>query len=151
MIDRIEAMGFLVGDVLGVELLPPEARSWADKALEKMRELQKTKPKPGPIEKLRGAVGAKKSRARKAAEKSNEAAAALSGKLDTINADWTAALVIIWAESIKFDMPPPRSKIVEEKPVKQEETAEPEPQDDFDRWDEDLDAQQAKLDDATAA
>ena len=150
MIDRIEAMGFLIGDILGVELLPLEARSWADKALARMRELEKTKPKPGPIEKLRGAVGVKRSRARRAAEKSDVAAAELSGKLEAINADWTAALVVIWAEHIEFEMPPPRSKIVEEKPIEQEEPPEPEV-DDFDRWDEDLDAQQAKLDDATAA
>jgi hypothetical protein len=42
---------------------------------------------------------------------------------------------------------------VEEKPlIKPEEPPKPhDPQDDFDRWDADLDQQQAKLDDATAA
>eukprot|EP00966_Prymnesium_polylepis_P174513 4038201-Prymnesium_polylepis.1 len=109
-----------------------EARSWADKALARMRELEKKKPPPpGPIEKLRSQMTAKKAKARKAGEKGGQATAGLEKKLSDIDVEWAAALVAIWAEQIAFEMPPPRSKIVEEKPIEQEEPPEPEV-DDFD-------------------
>ena len=151
LLDRIEAIGFLLGDVLGVELLNTEARSWADKALARMRDLEKKKPPPpGPIEKLRSQMSAKKAKARKAAaEKGGQAAAGLEKKLADIDTEWTAALVEIWSEQIEFEMPPPRSKIVEEKPLPEPEP-EPEPLDDFDRWDDDLEQRQAAADDAVA-
>ena len=117
-----------------------------------MRELERTKPPPpGPIEKLRSQVSAKKAKARKAAEKNAGKAATLADKLGSLDIEWQEALVAIWKEPIEFTMPPPRSKIVEEKPPVVQNPPEPEPLDDFDRWDEHLEQRQAALDDAVAA
>ena len=103
-LDQEEALGYLVCDALGCELVPDEARSIGKKAT-----LAITCPSKGA--KLKGSASAKRAKARKAAEKSEEKRAALRPKLAGIDAERDAKRVELWGSVL--DVRLPRGQIVQ--------------------------------------
>ena len=108
-LDQEEALGYLVCDALGCELVPDEARSIGKKAT-----LAITCPRKGAKQadtKLKGSASAKRAKARRAAEKSEEKRAALRPKLAGIDAERDAKRVELWGSVL--DVRLPRGQIVQ--------------------------------------
>ena len=90
-IDKEEALGYLVCDALGTELMPKEARRIGkDATLAITRKKTGAKVVEG---QLKGAAAAKKAKARAAAKKHPERAEGLDKTLDALDAEGKAALV----------------------------------------------------------
>ena len=96
MIDKEEAVAFLVADAVGVELLPTEARNIGVD----MRTAITSKERPPGAkvkeDKIKGNAAAKKSKARKAAEKDEAKAAGLAAKIKAIDDECLRQRVELW-------------------------------------------------------
>tara|TARA_B100000795_G_scaffold140593_1_gene105242 strand:+ start:1048 stop:1641 length:594 start_codon:yes stop_codon:yes gene_type:complete len=94
MLDQEEAVAYLVCDVVGLEILPEEARPVGKAAVKAVYE-----PKRGAKAKdalIKGAAAARRTRARQAAEKSSERAAGLDARSAEIDAERDADRAALW-------------------------------------------------------
>jgi len=102
-IDREEATGYLVMDALGIEILPDETRKLGKKAVKTVYE-----PKRGvkaKDESIKSAAAAKRAKARRAAERSDERRAGLQQKLAEIDAQRDADRAALWSEELDWQLP----------------------------------------------
>ena len=121
-LDQEEAVAYLVCDLVGLEILPREARTIGKATVKAVYE-----PKRGAKDKdalIKGAAAARRTRARQAAEKNSERAAGLDARLKEIDADRDADRAALWGTTPNVGLPDRRSKIVECKP-----RAQPKPPD----------------------
>ena len=106
-LDEMEALAYLIGDAVGRMLVDTEARA-IGRELE--RQLKAAKEES---EKLRGNAAARRSKARKAAERDAAKEAGLAARLAAIDEDLAASRVALWARPLKkIAWPPKRSVIV---------------------------------------
>ena len=95
MLDEMEALAYLVGDHIGRMLVAEEARPIG-------RELERQlKAAKGEVEKLRGNAAARRSKARKAAEKDEAKAAGLDERLAGIDEELAASRAAVYARKVK--------------------------------------------------
>ena len=99
MIDQEEAVGYLVCDALGVELLPGEARAVGKKATEKL------KPAKAADKKHTDAARGKRYKARKSAGEKPELAAKLPARLAEINGACRAGRSKVWGAAVNLALP----------------------------------------------
>jgi hypothetical protein len=108
MLDEMEAFAYLVGDPMRRMLVDTEARSLG-RELE--RQLKGARERS---EKLRGNAAARRSKARKAAEKDETKAAALDERLRAIDDELDGARRDLWAEKVKkVNWPSAQSVVVD--------------------------------------
>ena len=103
VIDREEAVGYLLLDALGIEALPAEARDFGKKAIVTIYH-----PKKGLKQRddaLKGAAAAKRYKARQAAKKSEAAAAKLAERLAAIDAQRDADRAALWGQELDWQLP----------------------------------------------
>jgi hypothetical protein len=121
-----EALGYLLGAVVGIELLPQEARGFGSKV-----EFQAAQEKKA-FDKAKEAVKAKKRSARDAAKKSTDAAAALDATLEAIDSAAQEERAARRAQvPPKLVLPDRRAKIVEARESKLKLEPKPEPKPDL--------------------
>lgn len=104
-----DALGYLLGDALGVELLPPEARKVGHKATGLLK-VAKARD-----DKLMSGASAKRSKARQAAEKDESKVAGLDAKLAEIDSKRDAERRELWDGVPDLGMPDRKAKIGESK------------------------------------
>ena len=123
MLDQEEALGFLICDALGCELLAEEARTigkQAAAAINDKRSGAKVKDAA-----LKSGAAAKRANARKAAVKHPDRREDLAEKLADIDAKRESARAALWGEEVKLPLPPPDSKVVVTQPVAAAEPMDP--------------------------
>ena len=123
MLDQEEAVGYLVCDAVGMDILPEEARTIGKAAVKAVFE-----PKRGAKDaddKIKGAAAARRARARQAAEKNPERATGLEARLAEIDAERDAKRAALWAGTPNLGMPDRKSQIVEQKPKAQPKPPDP--------------------------
>ena len=106
LLDQEEALGYLVADSLGAELLPEEARAVGVKARKRLTAAK------GPDDKVRGLARARRARARKAAEKNGTTAHELALQISEIDAEMSASLAEHWGAEVEIGLPQGRIAVV---------------------------------------
>ena len=106
LLDQEEALGYLVADSLGAELLPDEARAVGVKARKRLTAAK------GSDDKVRGLARARRARARKAAEKNGTTAHELALQISEIDAEMSASLAEHWGAEVEIGLPQGRIAVV---------------------------------------
>jgi hypothetical protein len=102
MLDQEEALGFLLCDALGCELLQSEARSIGKKAVVLQKKAKEAD------EKLKNNASARRTKARKAAEKNELLAEQLDERIAEIDGECSAQRSAHWATIVELPLPATR-------------------------------------------
>ena len=107
-LDKEEALGYLICDALGIEVMPEEARAVGKKSSKLLKAAK------GPDDKLKGGAAARRTRARQAADKRAAPAGEIAKELATIDEELNGARAAHWGA--KVELPLPRGELVTPKP-----------------------------------
>ena len=99
MLDQEEALGYLIADALSLDLLPEEARKVGKKAVQVHKKAKETD------DKLKGNAAARRTKARRAAEKESTLAEQLDERLAEIDTNCAEQRKAHWAKVVQLPFP----------------------------------------------